>query len=126
MHIPNESAGRGHRERNSSKHRQSSAATVTVERSCAWRPGAAGERMLRKTRTTKVFKTKIHSVLALLPPETGKGEGDPQHQALKATEDPALSNNLQLHLQEVAGVSELEEMGKAPSGQPLSTDSVVC
>lgn len=83
----------------------------------------AEERVLRKRRTTKLFKTKFHSVLALLPPGTGKGEGDPQHQAVTAAEDPALSSNLQL--QEVAGVSELEEIGKVPSGWPLSTDAVV-
>lgn len=61
MHIPNESAGKGHRERNSSKHRQSSAASHDAEELYleTW---ATGERMLRETGTTELFKTKFDGV----------------------------------------------------------------
>lgn len=55
MHISDEGDGEGHGERNCRECRQSRAAAAKLQRCCAWRSGASGDRVTWRSRRTELL-----------------------------------------------------------------------
>lgn len=128
MHIPNESAGKGHRERNlastgnlqqpQSRCRGAMPGDVVHQGKGCW--GRPGQQSCWKQNFT-MFR---HCCLKQEQARGKVSHNSRQWRQQRIQLSP--TTFIQLHLQEVAGGSALEDIGKTPSGHPLSTDNVVC